>query len=80
MPVNIGDSGQRRPFVQEHEWMPFFVVAPRCRISQSRSSDVPEARPMRPIPIIDLLSNVPAVVFSQAAKGHHDDNWQGHLA
>jgi hypothetical protein len=47
MPVNIGDSGQRRPFVQEHERMPFFVGAPSCRIVRSRSSDLRDARPTR---------------------------------
>lgn len=26
MDVDIGNPGQRRPFVQEHEWMPFFVL------------------------------------------------------
>jgi hypothetical protein len=66
--------------VQEHERMPFFVGTPCCRIAQGGSSDLRDARPTRFIHSFDLLSNAAAVAFSQAAKGHDDDNWQGHLA
>lgn len=62
----INDSGQRRPFVQEHERMPFFVGASCVVASSGRSSDLPDARLMRLmrlITIFDLLSNAAAVAF-----------------